>query len=111
MALGDAATRVLLGRDISLGGMRIDAHPGLRVGDRLRLALHAGGRSEPLLIDATVQRDDGPHGLVLGFAEVEGPARTGLEGLIAHLPVLAVEEGAETATGLVVSEIIERDAG
>jgi hypothetical protein len=111
VALGDAATRVLLGRDISLGGMRIDAHSGLRLGDRLRIALHAGGRSEPVMIDATVQRDDGVHGLVLGFGEVAGATRAGLEGLIAHLPVLAMDDDGDTATGLVVSEIVERDAG
>lgn len=67
IALAEDATRVLLGRDISLGGMRVDPNPELGPGDRLRLAIHVRARSEPLVVSARVIRDDGEQGLVLEF--------------------------------------------
>jgi hypothetical protein len=111
VALGDEATRVLLGRDISTGGMRVDPHPGLSVGDRLELALHAGARSEPLVVEAVVQRDDGDRGLVLRFAGDDPPVASALERVIEHLPVIAGTGGEESGSGLVVSEIIGRRVG
>jgi hypothetical protein len=105
VALGDEATRVLLGRDISAGGMRVDPNPSLDVGDRLQLALHAGSRSEPMVVHAEVLRDDGDDGLVLRF---EGDEDQDLDELIAHLPVS--DGGGDENAGMLVSEIVEREA-
>ena len=47
-AFGNRALRVLVGRDLSVGGMRIERLPGLEVGDRLHLAIYGdpeGSRS------------------------------------------------------------------
>lgn len=111
VALVEQATRVLLGRDISTGGMRVDPHPSLSVGDRLELALHAGARSEPVVVDAVVQRDDGDRGLVLRFDGDEEPVARALESVIAHLPVIAGTGGDESGSAVIVSEIIERRVG
>ena len=40
IALGEEATRVLMGRDISFGGMRVNPNPLLKVGENVRLAIH-----------------------------------------------------------------------
>jgi len=111
VALGDEATRVLLGRDISTGGMRVDAHPGLAVGHRLRLALHAGARAEPIVVDAEVQRDDGDAGLVLRFAPLDDATRDALGSQLGHLPVLAGDGSEDDPPARILSEIIERETG
>ena len=54
IALGVEAARVLIGRDISLTGMRVESHELVDVGDELRLALHVRARSEPLVVQARV---------------------------------------------------------
>jgi hypothetical protein len=116
VALSQEATRVLLGRDLSTRGMRVDEAPGLRVGDKLRLAIHSGARSEPLVIEAEVYRDDGESGLVLTFDPEEDEARR-LGRMLVHLPLLDGDTGGgediedERACGMVVSEIIEHEAG
>jgi hypothetical protein len=109
VALGEEATRVLLGRDISTGGMRVDPNPSLAVGDRLQLALHAGSRSEPMVVHAEVLRDDGEDGLVLRFEQDEEQAGDDLGRLISNLPVQS--GGPEENAGLMVSEIVDRQAG
>lgn len=113
VALGDQATRVLIGRDISLGGMRVDPNDGLRPGDRVRLAVHARRREDPLVLDARVLRDDGEEGLVLRFQGLSESASAALRRLLELLPALGsrLVEGHEDA-GVIVSEILERsDAG
>ncbi|MEE8509154.1 MAG: PilZ domain-containing protein, partial [Myxococcota bacterium] len=65
IAMAEEATRVLLCRDISLGGMRIDPHPLLAVGDDLVIAVHLRAREKPLMVRGRVDRDDGDRGLML----------------------------------------------
>jgi hypothetical protein len=108
VALGEEATRVLLGRDISKGGMRVDPNPSLAVGDRLQLALHTGSRSEPMVVHAHVLRDDGENGLVLRFEANDENNQDELEQLIMHLPVS--DGSADEDAGMIVSEIVEREA-
>src|SRR5258706_192259 len=74
-SLDDEAARVLMGRDLSRGGMRIDPNPRLAVGMSLRLAVHAETRDQPLILNAVVDRDDGERGLVLRFRDQ--PPRSG----------------------------------
>ncbi len=110
ITLGREAARVVIGRDISLGGMRIDPNPGLSLGDELELAIHARERNEPLVIPCRVERDDGPAGLVLGFAELDGPAQEELVAVIHDLPVLSAgSEVDEASSDRVVSEIVARN--
>lgn len=108
IALGDEAARVLLGRDLSAGGMRVDPHPDLRLGDAMRLALHLGVCADSLVVRARVDRDDGASGLVLVFHELGTAERSELERALSLLPVVEMPDSAELETGLVVSEILGR---
>ncbi|MCZ6784410.1 MAG: PilZ domain-containing protein, partial [Proteobacteria bacterium] len=109
IALGKQATRVLIGRDISMGGMRVDANSWVRVGDELRVALHVRARTEPLVVEARVERDDAEAGLVLQFHNLSDSARDYLNKMVNFLPILAArsEEGGDS--GVFVSEILERN--
>ncbi len=104
VALVDEAARVFLGRDISTGGMRVDTHPELGIGFQCKLALHAGPRSEPVLVEAMVDRDDGEEGVFLRFLNLTGEIEREIEKMMRRLDVSSVEgdEG-----NLVVSELIE----
>jgi len=119
IALGHEAARVVFGRDISRGGMRIEPHPNLAVGDVLRLALHLGNRSEPMVVGGRVHRDDGERGLVLLFDELTGSSADHFEKLVSHLPRLeSAPPGEGSATSeesedseTIVSQILERIPG
>jgi hypothetical protein len=107
IALGVEAARVLLGCDISAGGMRIQPHPDVAVGDELRIALHVRAHEKPLTVNARVIRDDGERGLVLAFHDLDEAAEIYLRRMVNFLPILAVRDEAGTAAGVVVSEILE----
>ena len=109
IALGDEAARVLIGRDISLGGMRVEEDPSLKVGDRLQLALHVEARKDPLVVAAEVLRNDGPRGVVLTFDELSELAISHLKGMVSGLPILDMRDGSQDAAGLVVSQILDRE--
>jgi len=94
----DGIAHVLAARDLSVHGMRIERDESLRLEDRLRLALYAGADAAPILVEATVHRDDGPHGLFLAFDTLE-PARA--EKLLCLLGTLAPLE-LDDALGKVV---------
>jgi hypothetical protein len=116
VALGAEAARILIGMDISLGGMRVAPHPDLQVGDRLQLALHVRARSEPLVVEARVERNDGERGLVLHFVELAENAAECLAKMVDELPPLSeaepVPEGEPASAGeTVVSEILEHAGG
>jgi hypothetical protein len=76
------ARDVLFGTELSLRGMRIEPHPRMRVGAKLRLALQPPG-APPALLDAEVARDDGPRGLILRFSEATLSAREAIERMLA----------------------------
>lgn len=110
IALDVNATRVLIGRDISVGGMRVDPNPALSLGDELRIAVHVRAREEPLVLKARVARDDAERGLVLQFRDLTDIERRHLEQMIGWLPILAMREDREEDLGVIVSEILEREA-
>lgn len=102
-----AMHRMLLGRDLAIGGMRVDAHPDLKVGARLRVALYDPAREAPLVVDAVVARDDGKQGLGLQFLAVAPETAARLEQLVATLPpVEQLSDGEAGALGTVVGEIV-----
>lgn len=121
IALGDEAARVLLGRDISLYGMRVDASPSISLGDELQIALHAPGLKTPLVVRAEVQRDDGERGQLLHFVDVSPEAVECLAQILQPLPELSESPGTSETLGaletldgdgeeplqLIVSEILE----
>jgi hypothetical protein len=104
IALGDQAARVLVGRDLSLGGMRVEPNAALRVGETLRLAIH-GGDGTPAVVEAEVVRDEGKRGYVLRFAGVGEAERVYLESLLGELPTLS-DPREEKPEDLVVSELL-----
>ena len=105
IALGDEASRVLMGRDISVRGMRVDANPLLVVGEQLTLAIHVNGRKAPMVLRALALRDDGEHGMALRFLDIKGETRRTLSEAIKDLPVLEPDES-ENEQGYIMSEIL-----
>jgi hypothetical protein len=99
--------RVLIGRDLSAGGMRIDQQKDLAVGSMLRIALYDNTRETPVVVVATVTRDDGKKGLALTFENLAAGAAAHLERLVAALPpVERLQDGETGALGTIVSEIL-----
>lgn len=113
VALGEEAARVLVGRDLSQGGMRIAANDSVDLGDVLRVALHCGTELEPVIVMAKAERDDGDHGTVLTFQDVSDNQRTHLEKIIASSsPIESAVAGhnpnEQTQAGsIVLGEMIE----
>ena len=100
------ASKVLVGRDISLKGMRIEPNASLSLGDEVRIAVHIRTRKEPFVVDVRVERDDGAKGLLLGFHNMSDESRTYLAKIVNFLPILAARGGADGESGMIVSEII-----
>jgi len=106
-AFGARALRVLVGRDLSVGGMRIESNPDLEVGDRLHLAIYADASEEPLLIWGTILRGDGRGGTAVRFDPVHPNIAKQLEALVASLPAVeSLHDDEVTAMGTVLTEII-----
>jgi hypothetical protein len=107
-AFGTRALRVLVGRDLSVGGMRIASHPDLEVGDRLHLAIYGAAGEEPFLIWGTIARSDGHDGMGVVFDTVHSVVAEKLEKLLASLPAVESLHDDETAAmGTVMSEILD----
>ncbi|CAM9425705.1 unnamed protein product [Discosporangium mesarthrocarpum] len=99
---------VLIGRDLSAGGMRIERHPDLHVGDRFTIALHGPTSADPIVVEAEVVRDDGVSGFGLVFDTLEGGTGDALEKMVACLPdVESLEDGEMAGLGAILSEIVE----
>ncbi len=114
LALGrpsEGVRNILVGRDLSLGGIRVEAHPALGLGDRVHLALYDTLTREPLTVTAEVVRDDGERGLGLRFRDLDITASERVQRIVGTLPV--VEDLSEEAdeeghySGLFLAEILE----
>jgi hypothetical protein len=106
-AFGKRALRVLVGRDLSVGGMRIERLPALEVGDRLHLAVYGSAEEAPFLVWGTVSRDDGESGMAVVFDLLEPEIARRLERLVTSLPAVeSLRDGETEAMGTVVSEIL-----
>jgi hypothetical protein len=110
LAGGAGISHVLIGRDLSAGGMRVAPDPSLRVGATLMLALHGRPGLPAVVVQAVVARSDGTDGLVLRFDALRPAAAERLAALVESLPSLPDKgSGATRATpGVVVSEVLER---
>jgi hypothetical protein len=108
--LRDEAARVLVGRDISVGGMRVDPNRRLTVGQTLRIAIHVSGMEAPLVVTSKVHRDDGRDGLALRFVELSRETTEKLAQALEELPVLA-PSGDARESGFVVSQILTAETG
>jgi hypothetical protein len=99
--------RAIVGCDLSREGMRIQPDAGVAIGDTLRLAIEAGGRVEPVVVNAEVVRDDGERGLGLRFTWIEPGGQDRIDQVVAELPAVegrrpdAEETGPVTLSRLV----------
>ena len=114
LALGrpsEGVRDVLVGRDLSVGGIRIEAHPSLALGDRFPLALYDALAGEPLTIMAEVVRDEGQRGLGLRFLDLDVAASERVQHIVGTLPVvqdLSKSAGDEGRTnGVFFAEILD----
>jgi len=106
-ALDREASRALVGRDLSLGGMRVEGHPDLKVGDVLDLEIYGFAGAEPAPVRAVVIRDDGEDGLGLRFEGVSPAVAARLEALVTALPSIEpLADGETAAMGAVLSRIV-----
>jgi len=106
-AFGTRALRVLVGRDLSVGGMRIESNPDLEVGDRLHLAIYGDASEEPFLVWGTIVRGDGRGGTAVAFDPVHPSIAKQLESLVASLPAFeSLHDDEASAMGTVLTEII-----
>jgi hypothetical protein len=106
-AFGDRAMRVLMARDLSMRGMRVERDSGLALGDRLHLAIYGAADQEPFLVWATAGRDDGSDGMFLAFDALHPVIAEQLEKLVAGLPAVeCLRDGEAGAMGTVMSEIL-----
>jgi hypothetical protein len=96
----------LLGVDLSAGGIRVEPHPEIALGDRLRIAIYEATSGAPILVDAVAIRDDGARGVVLRFRDVSAGVACELARVIEGSPQLETDDGAAGA-GVVVAELID----
>ncbi|MBW2280770.1 MAG: PilZ domain-containing protein [Deltaproteobacteria bacterium] len=90
------APQVVLGRDLSISGIRIAQHPDLEVGSRLALAIYGSEGSDPVVLEAQVANDMGDEGLGLRFTGVTAANRRDLETVLGELPALETLDGENT---------------
>jgi hypothetical protein len=88
LATGNSGAHVLIGCDLSIGGMRVNPDATLGVGDELKLVMPTGAGRAPLLLRAAVLRDEGPEGMVLRFENLSPAATADLARLVQTLPDL-----------------------
>jgi hypothetical protein len=95
----------LLGVDLSHAGIRVEPHPELALGDRVKIALYDAACVSSLVVEAEVARDDGPHGLLLRFTALGAEAARELDRILARSPQLEISASAP-GHGLVVGELL-----
>lgn len=107
LAEGGGHTGVLMGRDLSAGGMRVERLPDLHEGARFTLAIYCPASADPLRLNAVVCRDDGREDLALRFENVPKETARELEKLVAALPdVESLERSESESMGTVLTEIV-----
>jgi c-di-GMP-binding flagellar brake protein YcgR len=102
---------MLMCRDLSAGGMRIEPVEGLAVGSRLDLAIQLSAREEPFLVDASVVRDDAELGLALRFDWIAPESQARLQELLAKLPSIEALQDDTSRQGTILAQRLphERD--
>jgi hypothetical protein len=77
---------IILGRDLSIAGMRSEPLPEFPVGTNLELAIYGSSGAEPVLVQAVVSRDDGPLGTVFRFDSMAPGDHKRLQAIISRGP-------------------------
>ena len=109
LVFGDAE-RVLIGRDLSSGGMRIDPTTAISPGEQIRLALEGGPSIEAVVVSATVTRDDGDRGLALRFESIEPGGEQLLGEILRSLPAIEApgSDASRDGEGVVMTQVLPR---
>ena len=94
-------TRVVIGRDLTGDGMRIERDPALALGDAFGLALYCSGRGEAIGLRGHIEADD-DNGWRVAFDDVSPETKAALDALRVALP-----SGPHQDTGFVIAEILE----
>jgi hypothetical protein len=106
VTLGEEAAHVVMGRDLSLGGIRIEPHGGLERDQQVALAIHGSALAVPLVVRGRVARDDGEAGLVVLFDPLAPAQQLALEKLLGQLGGIEVlgpgGDGAESLVARVL---------
>ena len=104
-ALLGKSQHVILGRDLSIAGMRAEPIPELSVGTEIELAIYGFSGAEPVLVKAVVARDDGALGTVFHFTDMPDWERPRLEQIIAAAPEIQALSGDDAGEPVVVSRV------
>ena len=80
--------QALLGRDLSVDGIRVVRQLGLDPGNQLRLALFDTSQQEPLILSAEVSSDDAGSGLFLHFVDLSPEMTARIEAIVSQLPAV-----------------------
>jgi hypothetical protein len=106
-AFSDSALRVLVGRDLSARGMRVECAE-LAVGDRLHVAIYGEACDEPVFVWGTAMSKDEQGRARLVFDELAPDITHALEKLVARLPAVEpLRDGESAAMGSVIIRIVE----
>jgi hypothetical protein len=100
---------VLIGRDISSGGMRVRPDPDLALGDMLKLAVHSRPGLPAIMVKAEVTRDDGEDGVLLRFHDLPDSIAARLEQIMDGLPAMPLGKRPGARPGMSVSEILDHE--
>jgi len=100
---GPSSSHSLPGRDLSLGGFRVQTELNIQVGSWLHLAIHGDAGMPPIILAAEVVRDDGEGCLALKFSSVTNSIRKKLQELIDRLDA---RSHSRLSSGMVMSEIL-----
>lgn len=95
-------SRVVIGRNPTGDGMRIERDPALALGDTFELAIYFGGHREPIAVCGRVEGDDGDEGWRIAFEDVSAEAKAALEDRRGTL-----SSDASESAGFVIAEILE----
>lgn len=103
VTLGERAAHVVIGRDLSARGLRIEPHGALELGQSIALALHGSSLPVPVVVRAHVARDDGEAGLLLRFETLTAKQESAVSRLMGEGSV--IESLADEASA-VLAEIV-----
>jgi hypothetical protein len=99
----EGIARILIGRDLSAQGLRVEREAAFTLGDELKLALYGGVGSSPVMLKAVVERDDGELGWYLQFEALTPTVAKDIQKLLDSLVPVDPPEGA----GRVLTEVLE----
>jgi hypothetical protein len=103
---GDAY--MILCLDLSIAGMRIEPVEGLGMGAKLNLAIQLTSPQEPVMVEATVVRDDGEHGLALRFDWLSPESKRRIERLLVTLPAIEPLQDESRRQGTILATRLPR---